>query len=243
MLVGAEALGTSYNLGDWQSFFQLVDGTLPKTTPGGSKMCYYFDISQTCSGAAIGHLLGQAAITDFTTWSPSAADCDMLLNKQRYYAQSVANSVFGDAIASAATKGVTDFELMAQSWVLRAGHYTLVHDWGDFVAALNGVSDWTTVHCDGDNIGYHGATTPKPDFLGNVDCDVLDTLYAVAPDCTNGACPMNDGAACCLSDVTSDCCQMHITNIDTECVSNPSCAFKNTCCSFDLEYSCCTRIA
>lgn len=241
MLVGAEALDTSYSLSEWQSWLSLVDWTLPKTSAVGSKICYYIDISQTCSAAAIGDLLGEEAISNLATWQPTPAKCTQLLDKQRIYAQSVANSVFGDAIASAATASVTNFELMAQSWVLRAGHYNLMHEWGDFVAALNGISDWTTVHCDGANILYDGATTPKPDFLANSDCNTLGIIYVPPVDCTNVGCPLYDAAKCCISDDTGGCCQAKIAVLQTACGGNIYCGYKDTCCHLNADSPCCKQ--
>jgi hypothetical protein len=110
LLVGAEADGTSYDLPSWEAFLKTIDSSLPKTSAADSKICYYLDISQTCSGAAIGDLLGQAAVTNFATWQPTPADCAQLLDKQRIYAQSVASRVFGDTLSIANGASVTNFE-------------------------------------------------------------------------------------------------------------------------------------
>lgn len=62
-----EVLGTSRDLGDWKTLLGTIDGSLPLTTAANSKICYYFDVAQTCSADAIGPLLSQA------TWVPTSA--------------------------------------------------------------------------------------------------------------------------------------------------------------------------
>jgi hypothetical protein len=163
LLAAVEVLGALHDLTTWKAFLSTIDGTLPITTAADSKICYYFDVAQTCSADAIGTLLSQAAV-DFTIWTPTLADCSALLDRQRFYADQVASSVFSAAIASAATASVTNFELLAQSWVLRAGHYPLTYTHAAFVAALNSISDWTTVKCNGENLMYDGKTTPSQAF-------------------------------------------------------------------------------
>jgi len=56
-----------------------------------------------------------------------------------YLPEKGAEDLFATAITSA-TAGVTDFELLAQSWVL-VGHHALATDHSAFIA-INGVTDW-----------------------------------------------------------------------------------------------------
>jgi len=70
-----------------------------------------------------------------------------VLEGQRAYLESVAARLFGPAITLAADAKVTDFELLTQSWVLRVGHHALVTEHSTFLAVINGIVDWKTVHC------------------------------------------------------------------------------------------------
>jgi hypothetical protein len=177
LLAAAEVLGDSYTLADWTTLLQSIDPSLPLRTAAGTEICYHFDISQTCAGQAAGDLLSLPAIANLATWGPTTAQCDSILDQQRVYAEKVASSLFSAAIASARTAGVSGFELLAQSWVLRAGHYILIDMFPAFVAALNGISDWKTVHCMGTDIVYDGTTMAKPDFFQEPDCSFLGRAY------------------------------------------------------------------
>lgn len=236
LLAAVEVLGTPHDLTTWEAFLSTIDGTLPLTSAANSKICYYFDVSQTCSADAIGTLLSQAAV-DLLTWVPTPADCSALLEEQRIYADKVASSVFSAAIASAASATVTNFELLAQSWVLRAGHYPLTYTHAAFVAALNSISDWTTVKCDGENLMFHGQTTPKPGFLGNEDCNVLGAVYYVDP-CDSSTCTLTEGADCCLQSFSYTCCNVHNSNLASAC-NQPSCSVREFCCQYASESSPC----
>ena len=237
LLAAMEVLSTSFDLAAWTDLLTRIDGSLPWTTAANSKICYFFDVSQTCSATAIGHLLSQAA-PDFANWTPIPADCSALLDGQRFYAEKVASSLFSDAIVSAKSASVSKFELLAQSWVLRVGHYALVKDYATFVAALSSVSSWTTMSCNGENFIYDSTTITKPGFLGEVDCSVLITTDAPPLDCSNAGCSLSDGKLCCLGDPTVDCCQVHISAIDTMC-GTVGCSDKTYCCSYDANSSCC----
>ena len=107
---------SAYDLPAWIRILQGVDPSLPILTPGGPHVCYYFDPGQTCSDAALGNLLGLASDPTAATWTPTGApQCETLLDQQRAYAEAVAPSLFGDAIASAKLAGITEFELMVQT--------------------------------------------------------------------------------------------------------------------------------
>jgi len=239
-LVAAEVLGASPDLSTWETHLKAIDPSLPTTTANGLKICYYFDLAPTCAGNAIGALLNQAPVSNVLAWSPTVADCSKLLDKQRPALARVASDLFGATITSAATAGVTNFDLLTQSWVLRVGHHVLSVKQAAFVAAINSVSDWKTVHCDGANLVYDGKTIAKPDFVGPVDCDILDTVYADV--CANGSCTLTQATTCCVSNKASECCKAKLTTIQSECGSNNSCAYKSTCCSLDASTSCCTGI-
>jgi hypothetical protein len=88
-----------------------------------------------------------------------------------------ANSVLAASIKSTATADVTDFELLIRSWVLPAGHHELITKYAAFVE-----------DCVGTNLLYDGKTIAKPDFLGAVDCDILDTVYGDI--CDSGSCTL-----------------------------------------------------
>jgi len=125
-----------------------------------------------------------------------------VLEGLRAYLESVAARLFGPAITSAARDGVTDFELLAQSWVLRVGHHALVTEHSTFRAVINGIVDWKTVHCDGGNLLYDTSSLTS-DFVGPVECDILDNAYPTGLDCTNASCSVEDGMMCSASDMFS----------------------------------------
>jgi hypothetical protein len=239
LLAAVEMMGISRNLGDWKTLLGTIDGSLPLTTAANSKICYYFDVAQTCSADAIGDLLSEAAV-DLATWVPTQAQCDSLLDEQRLYAEEVAGSVFSAAIASAATASVTDFDLLAQSWVLRVGHYPLTVDHAAFVTALNSITDWATVHCDGANLAYDSTTIAKPDFVGAADCGILDNAYTPPLDCSDRYCTYDGGAKCCLTDFSSACCtQQYYPVINIVCI-HTDCGYLTFCRQFASESLCCT---
>jgi len=194
---------STYDLATWKAFLQGVDPLLPTLTAGGHHVCYYFDPGQTCSDAALGDLLGLASDPTAATWTPTGApQCETLLDQQRVYAEGVAAGLFGDAIASA---GVAEFELMVQTWVLRVGYYSLKVDHAAFMAALNGVFDWTTVSCMQTNLVYDGTSIPLPDFITDTDCNALTQTPPI--DCSDGLCDSAMLRPCCEADCLSACCQ------------------------------------
>lgn len=239
-LVAAEALGSPFSLSTWETHLKAIDSSLPHTTVDDFEVCYYFDLAQTCAGQTVSTLLNKAPITNVLTWAPTAADCSKLLDKQRPALEEAASHLFGAAITSAATAGVTNFELLAQSWVLRVSHHALSVKEKAFVAAINSVTNWKTVHCDGTNLLYDGKTIAKPAFVGSVDCDILDTVYENI--CANGSCTLAQGGTCCGSNKSSACCQTHLAAVQSECASNINCAYKSTCCSLDSASACCTGV-
>ena len=229
--------GTSFDIPAWQTFLTSIDATLPWTTAQNSDICYYFDLSQTCSGDAIGTFLGQAAVANVNTWSPTPAQCTTLLDQQRAYLESVASTLFAPAIASAATAGVTNFELMAQSWVLRVGYHELTTDYSDFVTAINSVVAWPTVHCDSGNLLYDSSTLTEPAFLSTSDCNTLSSLHPTL-DCTNASCSVGDALNCCVKDFSSTCCGASTYSIIATCTIQ-SCGYKAQCCSYNSHFDCC----
>lgn len=241
LLAVVGVLGTASDLAALKAYLISADASLPLTSPASSKICYHFDLSQTCAGEAIGHLLAQPAVADVSIWTATEAVCDALLEEQRFYAESVASSVFGPAIASAATASLADFELLVQSWVLRVGHHKLSQTHTAFVDALNAISDWTTVKCDGTNFLYGTATMTKPDFLVTEDCTILGALYPATPvDCTNSSCSITDSATCCQQgNGMNSCCSANYVELSNSC-ANPSCGYKSYCCSRGATFTCCT---
>ena len=240
--MGAQALatpGTSYDLATWEGFLLRVDPSLPTTSALNSKICYYFDVSQTCSGEAIGTLLGKAAITNPLTWTPTNDDCAKLLDGQRDYVQSVANDIFEAAITSAAITSVGSFEHMVQSWVLRVGYFNLMENYADLVAAVNAISDWKTVQCNGSNIEHDGVTTPKPGFFADLDCSILGSQYVAPIDCSNSGCILLDANKCCEQSLTNSCCLAKISVFTSECSMSIWCGYKNTCCAIAPSSPCC----
>ena len=161
-----------------------VNPYLPKLTASEGKICYFFDTTQTCSGQAISVLLGLPAVTDIPNWTPTYDDCGALLMGQRIYAETVATSLSDVSITSAGVEGVTDYELMLQSWVLRVGRHQLETEHAAFTAVLNRVTDWTTVKCEKTNLLHDGATTALPAFVGPKDCAVLSAAFPDPCDST-----------------------------------------------------------
>ena len=240
LLAAMEVLSTSFDLAAWTDLLTRIDGSLPWTTAANSKICYFFDVSQTCSATAIGTLLSQA-IPDFANWTPTPADCSALLDGQRVYAEEMASSLFSDAIASAKRKSYTTFELLVQTWVLRVGHHALVNDYATFKLALNSISDWTTVQCMQGNLIFDQDSVPLPDFIGEPDCVALTTPdIPPPPDCAVAACSAMDGDSCCISELTSACCQTHIADITTFC-SDTGCESPQFCCEVNTSYTCCAN--
>ena len=240
LLVTVEVLGLPFELSVWEAHLKAIDSSLPTTTANNLQICYFYDLDQTCAGDAIGTLLRQAPVNNVLTWTPSVADCSKLLEKQLPALGEAASSLFKAAIASAATAGVTNFELLAQSWVLRVGHHALSVNHAAFVSAFNSISNWKTVHCDGANLAYDGKTIAKPNFVGAVDCDILDILYADA--CIKGSCTLAEAGVCCGSSKTGVCCAAHLPAVQSECNANTNCAYKSTCCSVDPASTCCTGL-
>jgi hypothetical protein len=239
LLAAVGVLGTPSPLPAMKAFLVSVDGSLPLLSPVDSKICYLFDLTQSCSGEAIGHILNLPSSADVFPWSADTTSCDALLDAERFYMEAVASSVFSEAIASAASAGVTNFELMVQSWVLRVGHYPLTQTHAAFVAALNSISDWKQVKCEETDLLYDSTTIPKPDFLGSVDCDVLGAVYVPPIDCSNFGCSLDAGASCCVSNVMSVCCGARLGTLNTYC-STAGCPYRDFCCSAAFGSACCT---
>ena len=231
----------SYNHSSWETLLKTIDGTLPWPSAQGSKICYYFDLSQACSAQAVENLLGLASAVDLAVWSTSVPDedCNTLLDKQRIFFESVASSLFASAITKAATAGVTNFELLAQSWVLRFGHYALTTNQQAFVTMIKGIIDWTTVHCDSTSLFHDGLTTARTTLIGDADCDILDNAYVAPINCDSAGCSYADGVACCIRDFATSCCSTHLTSFTGDC-SLPFCSLQTSCCSFDPTSLCCT---
>ena len=228
-------LSTLYDVPTLKAFLISATGS-PLLSPVNSMICFYFDLSQTCSGETLGHLLNQQAITDVSSWSATEEQCDALLDGERVYLKNKASSVFSTAIASAASAGVPNFEIMVQTWVLRVGYYQLIETHAAFVAALNVISDWKTVKCDGTNLLYDSATIIKPDFLKTKDGDVLGALYPV--DCSNDMCSLDDAAYCCLEPDFNDCCYENLFSLFPLC-STSGCQYYDFCCAFARGDVCC----
>ena len=238
LLAAVEVLGNSYPLQTWTSFLQSINSDLPVTNFDSWFICYYFDFSQTCSMTAARTLLSDPSLG--MTWIPTANECESLLDQQRIYAESVASSVFDLGITSAADGGVADFELLAQSWILRVGYHSLSRTHAAFVAAINGISDWTTVHCDGTNILFEGGTIAQPDFFELTDCLVLGSLYEapVVLNCEDASCSITDGATCCMSNGSTSCCGTHESALMAAC-NTSNCPYSEYCCNVNNMTPCC----
>ena len=231
------ALGTSFPTAAWETFLKSIDATLPLLAQSNSQICYYLDPGQTCFGQAVGHLLGQSAV-DPLTWTPTEAQCSTLLQEQLPYLEAIATDLFGAAITSAAAAGVTDFEILAQSWVLRVGHHALKTDYASFLTAINSISVWTTVHCDGGDLLYDGKTLDS-ELLGTVECDILDTVYRPPVDCSVLACSVADILTCCIPPRGTVCCDGNTSRLNAFC-GDPVCSDRNSCCQIRSTYACCT---
>jgi hypothetical protein len=226
----------TFELSAWKTYLLEVDPALPRTSAASSKICWFFDIAQTCSGEAISTLLELSGATNIPNWTPTTATCDSLLNGQRIYAEKVAASLFASSILSAAAAGMTDYELMVQSWVLRVGYFQLKVNDEAFVDVLNDVSDWTTVICAGTNLLHDGATIPLPAFVGTKDCGIL-----ASANCASSTCALGPAARCCGDDRTSACCQ---GALPTACwISGCDSRFEEPCCEDDCGKTCCAESA
>ena len=213
----------------------------PKLTAADSKICYYVDVSQTCYQNAMSNLLG---LTDLTGWTATAADCAKVLERQRIYLEGVAARLFSLAIISAATAGVTDFELLTQSWVLRVGHHALVTEHSAFLAVINGIVDWKTVHCDGGNLLYDTSSLTTS-LVGPVDCDILECAYPTGPDCTNASCSLEDGVKCVAADKVANaaysaCTTFRVADWYNFC-NNAACSLPSECCVLYSPSLCCKK--
>ena len=202
-------------------------------------MCYYYDVSQSCSAPAIQGALSLPSEPDLGVWTPTPTECLALLDATLFFAKEVATTVFGDSILSANTASVDNYEILTYTWALQAGHIELKTDaaYLAFVNAVNNITDWATVLCDElGNLSYDGKLVPLPDFVESFDCGVLGSLYSF--DCTQ-LCPDNiSGGYCCRLDVMSSCCESKKTN---QC-SDPSCylGYRDPCCGMDSLSPCCT---
>ena len=95
---------------------------------------------------------------------------------------------------------------MVQTWVLRVGHHSLKVDHAAFVAALNGVSDWTTVACE-EGLSYDGTGITRPNFITTKDCAAFEASPP-ALDCSNSNCETTMFRPCCQADCSSPCCAL-----------------------------------
>ena len=229
---------TSYPIAKWEVHLKAIDATLPKLIAADSKICYYVDVSQTCYPEAISDLLG---LPDSTSWTATDANCAKVLEEQRAYLESVAARLFGPAITSAAAAKVTDFELLAQSWVLRVGHHALVNEHSTFLSAINGIVKWKTVHCNSSNLLYDTSSLTSG-LVGPVECNILDNAYVPPPDCTNASCTPEEGVRCYAIDnaanTYSACTHARRDAIRDFC-SVPGCLLPEECCIYNTVYSCC----
>ena len=193
----------------WLPFLKGRDNTLPWTSIQNDMICYYFRLDQSCSATAIKDLLALAAIPSLTAYTLTGTECDQLQEGMEPVAAQVANVVFTNAITTAAAAGVTNFELLTQTWVLQVGHVPLTTDatYVAFVAALNSVTDWTKVQCNAGNLRYGSNTVTLPDFVADPhDCNILSALYVAPFDC-NGSCVTEaDAQYCCKTAFGSQCC-------------------------------------
>lgn len=233
-------LGISYSNLDWVLSLSMRDTTLPWTSAKNGKICYYFPFSETCSGIAIQRFLGLPAGLELSSWTPSTSDCGTLLEKTRAYAEEVASSLFASSIESAASAGVTDFELLTQIWVMQVGNYYLSKDAVSkaFVTALNSIEDWQTVQCDGNGSLLHdGTSTTLPDFVKTYDCGVLGA--AGEYDCTLSCSSEFDKVKyCCDQSLDNLCC---VLSLAINCFSSSCDAkVKPSCCQKDTSYPCCS---
>ena len=246
LLAAVAVLGTLYDLPAWETYLQALDSSLPRTTASNGKVCYYFDVAQTCSADAISAWLHLSPVINVLTWTPTAADCSKLLDKQRLYLETTASSLFGfGGIATASAAGVTNFEQLAQSWILQVGYFPLTTKYADFTAAINSIVDWKTVKCDGANLIYDGKSITKPDFLAAGDCTTLGSVFVeiILNPCdfdTDAYClSVEVGQTCCLASMNSVCCKRHASSLGSDC-GNLACTRKDFCCASNPSSSCCT---
>lgn len=198
---------TPVELSAWKTYLLWFDSSLPYTVPTSGKICYFYDITQTCSGSAISTYLGLLTETDIANWTPTTEQCDALLDAQRAYAEEIAMSLFPTSIASAKSAGVTNYDVMVQSWVLRTGYYQLQQD-QEFIQALEGITDWTTVVCQSGTLLHDGVTTARPSYVRSKDCVVLSSIVPVGTiGCSNYNCPTSFYRPCCQLDCESACCE------------------------------------
>lgn len=229
--VAGGVLGTSIDLTTLKDYLQLLDSSLPLTSAVDFKICYHFDLKQACASDTIDYFLGQS-IPNLLTWEPSEGECESLLDTQRAYLESIAGSLFPDAITSSNAEGGIAFELLAQSWVLRVTHTELALTYGDFVDSINSIEDWTSVYCDGDNLAYDSTSVPKPDFLDLEDCAILGSKH-VTDNCAIDTCTLLEAADCCTANPTAICCQAKQSILNGVCGNELICDYKTYCCSWD----------
>ena len=208
---------TSFDLSTWKTLLLRYKSTLPYITPKNNQICWLFNLSQTCSDDAISTLLGLPAAVDTTNWVPTLTQCDALLDAQRAYVEVVVNELFPHSIASAKIAGVTNFELMLQIWAVWDGYEYLAKEESALVAAIESITDWTTVTCIGDTLLHDGVIFQNAEYLGGPDCEIMSTLVpAGAFGCAARRCNPSLYQPCCDLDCASPCC------LDTQ-------AFTNTC--------------
>jgi len=75
------------------------------------------------------------------------------------------------------------------------GHNALVTEYSTFLADINGIADWTTVHWDSGDLLYDTSSLTSG-LVGPVKCDFQDNAYPTVLDCTNANCSFEDGVRC-----------------------------------------------
>lgn len=140
---------------------------------------------------------------------------------------------------------MTNFELLAQSWVLRVGHYPLKTDHESFLTAINSITDWTKVHCDSGDLLINNIRL-ESELLGTVECDILDTVYSDSlPVCDDPSCSVEEAWGCCLVDVPAksvrECCSIRYSFLTPTC-EIPGCSKKTECCVFNRGNACCSAL-
>jgi len=59
--------GALVDISTWEAHLKAINSLLPLTTAESLTICYYFDLAQTCSSAAISRFLSLAAEPDLLT--------------------------------------------------------------------------------------------------------------------------------------------------------------------------------
>ena len=237
----ATALGTDFEDTAWFDALVERDSTLPLLTAANDLICYYFQLNHDCADAAIQHLLNMQTPPTIATFTPTPEECKTLQIGVRPLAREVSSNVFGNAITSATTVSIADFELLTQIWALQVGGYALKTDptYVAFAAALNSIKDWTTVQCSGSDLEYDGTTVVLPDFVTAYDCNILAPAPSVPAECSSscGAAQYATANTCCGADPKSTCCVSFGSFLcyNSQCTSE----VRSVCCAFFSSRPCC----